>query len=910
MNLRTDKTLQVGTPMMLGAIVRFRPVLAFLRQRIALLFVWPAAALLAAALLWGYVLRDLEYEKQERAAEIGRQAAAYAHSLVLRTARSIDETDRLLLLLRHDWVTSGYRTQLEGTLEAGTFSQQYISAVAFIDRRGIIVTSTHPGAVGSYVGSKPYFTAQQHPHGDHLYLSGPLDGQLTGREVVAFSRPLLSPRGRFDGVVLITVLPAFFTQHYVEPILGDHGFVGVARKDGTILATRTGATVRSFRAPFLLAPLPSGAPEGEIRLDSRRWFADGRARAVGWHTFPGRDLIGIVGLDEYSAMASYRSRREAELAGAWGDTGWLMLAALAATLIYVHARWRQYQVEAIRATYRLATEDAGDGFFINRPLRDRHGVIRDFSVVDCNQHGAAMFGRQPEDLIGHRLSEFYQGELFRKACARLSHALDTGIYDRELPVAPGPDQPLKARWVRYKAVRADGDLAVTIRDVSESKAHLTELERRSNSDELTGLPNRYWIQHYLPRAIEAARAGATGLAVLFIDLDGFKTVNDVLGHAAGDELLRTVGKRLKLAVRPRDHVVRLGGDEFVVVLEQVAGVADVEHVAGRVLAAFGDGFHLQHTTHVLGASIGISLFPEHGDDAETLLKHADIAMYAVKTEGKGAYCFFQSRFFEAIRSRLEIERELRRALDQRQFVVHYQPRVDLATGAASSMEALVRWERPGQGLTGPDRFIPLLEETGLIVQLGEQVIDSVCRQLARWGRDGRAAVPVSVNISPRQFSQSDVMAQFRNAIACHGISPSLLEIEVTESSMMQEGIGESAVFSQLRELGIKLCIDDFGTGYSSLSQLQRLRFDVLKIDRAFVLRIEHPEGDTLIASMIAMAHALGMRVVAEGIESRRQMQLLQTLGCDEGQGFFFSRPVPADECRLPPGGALAGAART
>jgi EAL domain-containing protein (putative c-di-GMP-specific phosphodiesterase class I) len=236
--------------------------------------------------------------------------------------------------------------------------------------------------------------------------------------------------------------------------------------------------------------------------------------------------------------------------------------------------------------------------------------------------------------------------------------------------------------------------------------------------------------------------------------------------------------------------------------------------------------------------------------------------------------------------------ELRHALDEQQFVVHYQPRVNLAMGTVSSMEALVRWERPGKGLTGPDRFIPLAEETGLIVRLGEQVIDSVCRQLAYWARDGAALVPVSVNVSPRQFSQSDILALFRTAIARYGIAPSLLEIEVTESSMMQEGIGESTVFRQLRELGIKLCIDDFGTGYSSLSQLQKLRFDVLKIDRAFVLQIDRPEGDTLIASMIAMAHALGMRVVAEGVENRKQMQLLKTLGCDEGQGFFFSRPVP------------------
>ena len=895
MNQQSDKAMSAGTRDGNGAFGQLRPFLAFLRRRMVLLLVWPALALAAAIVLWAYVLLDLEQERSDRRAELQQQVDAYARSYIIRTRRSIGDTDRLLLLLRHQWATSGQRLDLSGTIEAGIFSKQYIAAVALIDGYGRIVTSTHPDAVGMYVGDQAYFVEQQRAGGDSLYLSGPMDGRLSNREVIAFTRPLLAPGGRFDGIVLVTVFPSFFTQHYAEPILREHGMVGLTRRDGSVVATRAGSDVHSFHAPFLRAPMPPGSA-GVRRLGGQGWFVDGRMRVVGWQPFPDLGLIGFVGLDEYSAMAPYREHRETAFAGAWWNTAWIALVTLLATSFYVHAKWRRYQVESIRSTYRLATEEAGEGFFINRPLRDRRGVIRDFEIVDCNQHGADMFGKRPEQLIGHRLSEFYDGELFRRACARLCKALAAGIYDRELEVPPGPDQLLRARWIRYKAVRAGGDdLAVTIRDISESKAHLTELERRSNSDGLTGLPNRYWIQQYLPTAIEAARAGGHGLAVLFVDLDGFKTVNDALGHAAGDELLRTVGKRLKTAVRPRDHVVRLGGDEFVVLLEQTGGPADVEHVAGRVLGAFRDGFHLQRSTHVLNASIGISLFPEHGGDAETLLKHADIAMYSVKTEGKGQYRFFQSRFYEAIRTRLETEMEMRRALDQRQFVVHYQPRVDLSAGTASSMEALVRWERPGKELIGPDRFIPLAEETGLIVRLGEQVVDSVCRQLAYWSRSGAALVPVSVNVSPRQFSQCDILALFRSAIARHGIDPALLEIELTESSMMQEGIGESGVFGQLRELGIKLCIDDFGTGYSSLSQLQRLRFDVLKIDRAFVLRIEHPEGDTLIASMIAMAHALGMRVVAEGVENQRQMQLLQTLGCDEGQGYFFSRPVPPGE---------------
>jgi diguanylate cyclase (GGDEF)-like protein len=893
MNQQTEAPMPAGTSSGLEAFGALRPFLAFLRRRMSLLLVWPALALAAGALLWGYVLLDLKQERNDRQAELEQQVDAYTRSLIIRTRRSIGDTDRLLLLLRHDWVASGHRTSLAGTIEAGIFSKQYVSAAALLDRKGVVVTSSHPGVVGRNFGGEPYFTEQQRAGGDRLRLSGPIVDRLSNQEVIAFSRPLPAADGRFDGIIVLSVLPSFFTQHYAEPILREYGLVGVTGADGRMVASRKGSTVHSFRAPFLLAPIPADKPEGVRRLDGRRWFADGRTRVVGWRPFPDLGLIGFVGVDEYSAMAAYRVHRRAVLGGAWWNTAWIIVATLLAASFYVHAKWKAHQIEAIRSTYRLATEDAGDGFFINRPVRDARGVVRDFDIVDCNQCGAEMFGKHPQQLIGHRLSEFYQGELFRAAFGWLCEALRTGMCDRELQVTPGSGQLLNARWIHYKAVRAGGDLAVTLRDISESKAHLSELERRSNSDELTGLPNRYWIQQYLPKAIEGARAGGQRLAVLFVDLDGFKTVNDALGHADGDELLRTVAKRLETAVRPRDHVVRLGGDEFVVVLEQVGGTDDVEHVVGRVLGAFRDGFHLQHTTHVLSASIGISMFPEHGEDAQTLLKNADIAMYSVKSEGKGSFRFFELRLFEAIRSRLETEMELRRALDQQQFVVHYQPRVDLVAGTASSMEALVRWECPGKELIGPDRFIPLAEETGLIVRLGEQVLDSVCRQLARWARDGEALVPVSVNVSPRQFSQSDILALFRTASARHGIDPALLEIEVTESSMMQEGIGELTVFRQLRELGIKLCIDDFGTGYSSLSQLQKLRFDVLKIDRAFVLRIEHAEGNTLIASMIAMAHALGMRVVAEGVENQRQMQLLKTLGCDEGQGYFFSRPVPA-----------------
>lgn len=891
--------MQLRKSKVMSRLEQFGPLLKFIRQRPLLVLVWPAAALLVGALWWSYVLHGLAEQGRRADLAARRQVAAYAEHYAKRSERAIAEVDRMLRLLRRDWRLSQGRTRLEGSQESGIFSSEFVAGAIIADRNGTVLTSSLPlsPAAAASVADRPYFAAHARDRQDRLHIDALARGHFSGIEVLVFSRPIDRSGGPFTGVVAVSVVPSYFTRNYNEEILGRNGFLGLAGPDGAMRTIRPGLAGQSRglsqRDKLLREPLPRAASGSSALLDGARWFLDGSSRYVGWHAVAGTDLTALVGLDANEVLAGYLRMREETLATTWWNTAWLIVATILTASFYVLARWKKHQLETVRATYRLATEDAGDGFFINRPVRDQHGRVVDFLVVDCNQHGAQLFGLQRDKLVGHRVSEFYRGAVFARTMARLCEALEKGIFDREIQV--GADRFLNASWIRYKAVRADGDLAVTIRDISESKAHLQELERRSNEDELTGLPNRYWIHQYLPQAIDAARETGKQLALLFVDLDGFKKVNDALGHACGDQLLRTVAKRLTIAVRPQDHVVRLGGDEFVVLLENIERRADVEQVAARVLAVFRDGFHLQQATHMLGASIGISLFPEHGEDAQTLLKNADIAMYSVKTEGKGSYRFFQSRFYEAIRTRLETEVELRRAIEQQQFVMHYQPRIDLAAGTTSSLEALVRWQRPGNGLTGPDAFIPLAEETGLIEALGELVIDRVCRQLCYWGRNGQQLVPVSINVSPRQFKLSDIPAIFSSAMVRYGIDPALIEIEVTESSMMQQGIGESAVFPQLRDLGIKLCIDDFGTGYSSMSQLQKMRFDVLKIDRAFVQRIDCPEGDTLIASMIAMAHALGMRVVAEGVENRKQMHFLKTLGCDEGQGFFFSMPIPPTE---------------
>jgi EAL domain-containing protein (putative c-di-GMP-specific phosphodiesterase class I) len=315
-----------------------------------------------------------------------------------------------------------------------------------------------------------------------------------------------------------------------------------------------------------------------------------------------------------------------------------------------------------------------------------------------------------------------------------------------------------------------------------------------------------------------------------------------------------------------------------------------------VLTAFKPQFKLMQGVHTIGTSIGISVFPRDGDDATTLLQNADMAMYSVKTSGKGDYRFYDLKFFDELRVRLEREGELRRAVENDEFIMHYQARVDVLTNATTSFEALVRWEHPARGLIEPREFIPMAEETGLILRLGELVIGKVCAQLAHWSKNGQEILPVSINVSSRQFNETDVSKIFSSAIADYDLDPNLLEIELTESSMMGNSTNVIHSLAAIRKLGIKLLIDDFGTGYSSLAQLQLLDFDILKIDQAFTSRLDNNEqARVLFTAIITMAHALGMRVVAEGVETASQIDILRSLRCDEMQGFYISVPMPATD---------------
>ena len=578
-------------------------------------------------------------------------------------------------------------------------------------------------------------------------------------------------------------------------------------------------------------------------------------------------------------------------------------------------RLRQARADVARseAHFRSLIENASDAVMV---------LDASLQVRYASPSLERVLGFAPEDVVGKSPVQFVnEGDADAMQRALEAAAAMPGVgptleFRRAGDGAPKYLEATVANMLDNPAVEG---IVINMRDVTE-RWHTEELRGEKIRaeeqirqlglyDSLTDLPNRHLFKEQLSDAV--ARADRTGqaLVMLSLNLDRFKRINDTLGREVGDLLLKEVASRLNKSLRQTDyvtridsnaashHIARQGGDEFTVLLGDLSQAQEATKVARRILEALSQPFNLNGNEIVMSASIGIAVYRLDGNDAESLLKNADAAMHYAKEQGKNNCQYYNDKMNTSAFQKMTLESNLHKALERDEFSLYYQPKIDVASGSTIGVEALIRWRHPDLGLVSPAEFIPMAEESGLIVPIGEWVLDSACAQLRAWQEDGLTPVPVAVNLSAKQFHQQNIAAIVMRALQDHGVDPRLLELEITESTAMRNAEATGTTLRNLKALGVRIAIDDFGTGYSSLSYLKRFPIDSLKIDRSFVTELPGNQDDATIAqAIITMAHALRLKVIAEGVETEAQLEFLTANGCDEIQGYYFSRPLPAEQC--------------
>ncbi|MFO1418033.1 MAG: EAL domain-containing protein [Methylotetracoccus sp.] len=531
----------------------------------------------------------------------------------------------------------------------------------------------------------------------------------------------------------------------------------------------------------------------------------------------------------------------------------------------------------------------------------RDGVMisgEDGRIVAVNPAFSHITGYEIDEVIGGDSALLYGEQPDPDAASERSHALKrTGFWGGEV-MSRRKSGEVYPQWQTVRSIASDGaasgERVTVFSDVSQIKLSEEKLHHMAHHDLLTGLPNRRLFRDRLEHAIQRADRSGSKLAVLFLDLDRFKDVNDSLGHTVGDSLLRQVANRLKAVMRRDDTLARLGGDEFTVLMEGLQRGKDASNVAEKLVLVLGEPFPVQRHELFVGVSIGISIYPQDAQSAESLLRNADAAMYRAKEAGRNTFWFYSEEMTIAALERVLIEAQLRRAIEQEELVLHYQPQVDLVSGEFVGVEAFVRWTHPEKGLIPPARFIRIAEQTGLIVPLGEWVIRTACTQCKAWLDAGLEFGTISVNVSAAQVLRGTLRQSIEKVLADTGFPANRLVLEISESFIMQQPSRSMDHFISIRDLGVMMAIDDFGTGHSSLSYLKRLPIDKLKIDRSFIQDLPNDSNDAVIArAVIALGHSLQFRVIAEGVENEGQRDFLRGEGCDEAQGYLYSRPMDA-----------------
>jgi diguanylate cyclase (GGDEF)-like protein len=756
-----------------------------------------------------------------------------------------------------------------------------VAGVNLFDSEGVLINSSDTWPVPDVkIADRAYFKAFKSGAAVTPVLVELVQSRFTSGWATVIAHKVTGPKGEFLGVVTRATSPASIERHFASLALGEGAAISMYHRDGTLLARYPHVEAmigENFAGDRVHRQILSRSDRGTIRLTSPLDGQDRLASARALADFP----ISIIATTTVAAaLADWREQ-----------TRYLVVVAglsvfVVAVILFLVVRKLSQQHQLEKRRLDTAVNNIPQGLVVYDALA---------RVTVCNRRYLEMFGLSPDvakpgctmrDLISHRKQTgSFDGDV-QEFCAAIIRNVRLGKVTHQITEAPGGrsiliiNQPLEA-----------GGWVATIEDVTERRRSEEQIRHLAHYDALTNLPNRALFHEKLKQELARMAAGAQ-LAVLYIDIDEFKSVNDTLGHLIGDELLKSVAASLSQCAAASDFVARLGGDEFAIVQTAVKTPADVTGLVTRVFDAIREPYECLGHQVTTDASIGIALAPQHGGDLDQILKNADLAMYAAKSAGRRTYRFFEPAMDAQVKARRNLEMDLRQAIADGVLEVYYQPGISLQDNKITGCEALLRWHHPERGMIPPAEFIPIAEDTGLINQLGEWVLTTACAEAATWPDH----IKLAVNVSPVQFKSGTLALKIVAALAASGLAANRLELEITEAVLIRDDEAALEILHQLRGIGVRIALDDFGTGYSSLSYLQRFPFDKIKIDRCFVNDIAEPDGSScIVQAVVNIAAARHMTTTAEGVETRQQQELLRALGCSEMQGDLFSPPKSAAE---------------